>query len=174
MDKVILVNANDQAIGVAEKLQAHQQGLLHRAFSVFVMRHHHQQLETLLQQRQISKYHGGGLWTNTCCSHPQPEETVLMAAERRLQEELGFSVQLSEVGVFTYRAEFSNGLVEHEIDHVLIGEFNPAIRIIPNVDEVMATRWISIEDAAEEYQNNPNHYTPWFLQALNIIKKHYS
>lgn len=174
MDKVILVDANDQTIGVADKLAAHEQGLLHRAFSVFVVRLHQQQLEILLQQRQLSKYHGGGLWTNTCCSHPQPEETVLMAGKRRLQEELGFSVELAEISVFTYRAEFSNGLVEHEIDHVLIGEFNPSIQIKPNTDEVMATRWISVEAAIAEYQSNPSYYTPWFLQALDIVKKHYS
>jgi isopentenyl-diphosphate delta-isomerase type 1 len=174
MNQVILVDSQDQAIGVADKLEAHQQGWLHRAFSVFVTRQQNQQLEILMQQRQINKYHGGGLWTNTCCSHPQPEESVINAAERRLQEELGFTVPLTEIGVFTYRAEFSNGLIEHEVDHVLIGEFNNNLEIKPNVNEVMSYRWLTLADAAHEYRLNSAAFTPWFAEALALVKKHYS
>jgi isopentenyl-diphosphate delta-isomerase type 1 len=170
--QVILVDSNDQPIGTAEKILAHEQGWLHRAFSVFVLRKHNNQIEMLLQQRQTNKYHAGGLWTNTCCSHPQPGETVQQSAERRLQEELGFTLPLTEIGSFTYRAEFSNGLIEHEVDHVLIGEYKDSLSIEPNPNEVMDYRWISLSQGEQEAKSHPELYTPWFLEALNIVSQH--
>lgn len=172
MTNVILVDQHDNPIGTAEKLAAHQQGLLHRAFSVFVLRNTANGTELLLQQRQANKYHAGGLWTNTCCSHPQPNESIQESSERRLQEELGFSVHLTEIGAFQYRAEFPNGLIEHEIDHVLIGTFDESLIINPNPEEVMNYRWISMKDAEQEAKENPNHFTPWFSQALQIVQTH--
>jgi isopentenyl-diphosphate delta-isomerase type 1 len=174
MTDVILVNEQDIAIGSAEKLLAHQQGLLHRAFSVFIMRTHQEQLEILLQQRQSDKYHCGGLWTNSCCSHPRPEENILDAGQRRLQEELGFQVLLREIGVFTYRAEFANGLIEHEVDHILVGDFTDTIIIRPNPNEVMGHRWSTLSDTIQDCQLNPHLYTPWFLPALQIVNENYA
>lgn len=174
MTEVVLVNAQDQPIGTAEKLYAHQQGLLHRAFSVFILRKSATAVEFLLQQRHTQKYHGAGLWTNTCCSHPQPGEDTIAAGQRRLQEELGFTVSLREIGIFTYRAEFSNGLIENEVDHVLLGYFDEALTINPNPQEVMAYRWSSIPQAMQDYQVAPQHYTPWFAQALQIVNDYCS
>src|SRR5207237_2208441 len=119
-DYVILVDEKNQPIGQAEKMQAHRENLLHRAFSVFIVRNESQP-EILLQQRARHKYHSPLLWTNTCCSHPHLGESVIEAGKRRLQEELGISAELKDLGWFQYNAHFDNGLSEHEIDHVLIG-----------------------------------------------------
>src|SRR5687768_14206462 len=135
---VILVNEQDEPVGTMEKLEAHQKGLLHRAFSVFVV---NKNGEMLLQQRAQDKYHSGGLWTNTCCSHPLPGENVLDASHRRLMEEMGFDCPLREIFSFTYRAEFDNGLTEHEFDHVFFGEYDG--EVIPDTAEVQATRYLS-------------------------------
>ncbi|HSU49504.1 MAG TPA: isopentenyl-diphosphate Delta-isomerase, partial [Segetibacter sp.] len=121
MEEVILVNELDEQIGKMEKMEAHSKGLLHRAFSVFIF---NDQGEMLLQQRAVSKYHSGGLWTNACCSHPRPEEATEDAALRRLQEELGFTVSLAKIFDFRYNASFTNGLTEHEFDHVFVGTYN--------------------------------------------------
>ena len=121
MNKLILVDENDLPLGTAEKMEAHEKGLLHRAFSVFIF---NAQGKMLLQQRAINKYHSGGLWTNACCSHPYFEEETLVAAEKRLQEEMGFVSELKELFSFIYKAPFENGLTEHELDHVMIGYFN--------------------------------------------------
>ncbi|MFI4955316.1 MAG: isopentenyl-diphosphate Delta-isomerase, partial [Gammaproteobacteria bacterium] len=164
-----LVDEFDQPIGHAEKLFAHQQGLLHRAFSIFVLRKQNNRIEMLLQQRQKAKYHSGGLWTNSCCSHPRPNEDTLTAASKRLQEEFGFTVPLTEIGVFTYRAEFANGLIEHEVDHVFVGHFDDAITINPDPDEIMSYRWLSLEDALQDFNAHPEIYTPWFAQALEMV-----
>jgi len=118
-DQVILVDNDDQEVGEAEKMAVHEKGLLHRAFSVLVF---NSKGELLLQQRAKSKYHCGGLWTNTCCSHPRPGETILKAARRRLFEEMGIRCELEEIFSFSYRIEFPNGLTENEFDHVLIGK----------------------------------------------------
>jgi diphosphomevalonate decarboxylase len=166
-DDMILVDVEDRAIGFAEKLQTHQQGLLHRAFSVFIFRENGQQKEVLLQQRATDKYHCGGLWTNTCCSHPRPGEHVMSAAVRRLQEEMGISTELFPKGVFKYRAEFANGLVEHEIDHVLVGYWQED-DIAINKKEVAAYRWISIDNLQADIQANPDHYTAWLAEALRL------
>lgn len=120
--QVILVNELDQETGLMEKMEAHEKGLLHRAFSVFIM---NDQGDMLLQQRALDKYHSGGLWTNACCSHPLPGEAVEAAAHRRLSEEMGFDCPLRELFQFTYRTEFDNGLIEHEYDHVWTGTEHP-------------------------------------------------
>lgn len=167
---VILVDEQDHEIGHAEKIKAHQQNLLHRAFSVFIFNHEHQPA-VLLQQRALSKYHSPGLWTNTCCSHPRPRETIIAAGNRRLYEELGLSLTLTDLGWFKYQADFSNGLSEHEIDHVLIGRMDSTHLIQPNPNEVHAIRWVSLSDLEKELVNNPQQFTPWFKQALQLAKK---
>ena len=161
---VILVDENDNDIGVMEKLQAHQEGLLHRAFSVFIF---NDKQELLLQQRAISKYHSGGLWTNTCCSHPRPNETIKDAANRRLFEEMGMSCDLQIKTNFIYKTPFENGLTEHELDYVLIGNTNQNPQI--NKDEVESFKWLSIDDIKKEIISNPNNYTSWFKIALEKV-----
>lgn len=166
-EQVILVDENDQPIGTTEKIQAHEEGLCHRAFSVFVFRDEFGS-ELLLQQRAKEKYHSPNLWTNTCCSHPRPGENTLLAAERRLKEELGISVGLQAIGQFHYIAHFNNGLIENEVDHVLIGTLANQ-EIIPNSSEVQACRWVTLTDLKTELGAYPEHFTPWFKQALDIV-----
>lgn len=175
LESVILVDAADQAIGVAEKLAAHQLGLRHRAFSVVLQRRDSAgQVRVLLQQRQHTKYHCPGLWSNTCCSHPRPGEAILAAAERRLQEELGISgVALQTVGVFEYRVHLANGLIEHEVDHVLYGHV-PAeeIAITCNPAEVAAVRWQGLTALLTEVEQSPAIYTPWCAQVFAMFMKY--
>ncbi|MGJ3493939.1 isopentenyl-diphosphate Delta-isomerase [Piscirickettsia salmonis] len=167
-DHVILVDENDNEIGSDEKLSAHEKALLHRAFSVFIFRKNNKnQLELLIQQRQAQKYHCGGLWTNTCCSHPRPGEATTTAAERRLFEEMGITQALTPVGHFMYKAEFSNGLTEFEYDHVLTGEFHPQ-EFTVNPLEVDNYQWITIPKLILALETSPEHYTPWFKPALDI------
>ena len=170
--KVILVDENDNPIGSEEKLVAHQQGLLHRAFSVFVFYQHddEREPELLLQQRQTDKYHSGGMWTNTCCSHPRPDEQTIAAGERRLFEEMGIKLTLQEMGGFHYIAEFDNGLTENELDHVLIG-FAENKDVPFNIKEVQAIEWIPITDLLNELIEDPKKYTPWFAPALEVALK---
>jgi len=156
-DYVILVDNNDNPIGTEEKLAAHQHGgKLHRAFSVFVF---NDTGEIMLQRRALEKYHCPGLWTNTCCSHPRPWETSLAAATRRLQEEMWFVCPLEEKFSFVYRAEFSNGLTEHEFDHVFVGKYNQQPNLNPA--EAMEYKRISIEQLLHEIENHPESITPW-------------
>lgn len=155
-DSVILVNEQDEAIGFMEKMEAHQRGLLHRAFSVFIF---NTRGEILLQQRARSKYHSGGLWTNTCCSHPRANETIEEAGARRLQEEMGIACRVERVFQFIYRAELDSGLIENELDYVLFGNYNESFT--PNPEEVMNTRWISPEDLIRDCTSNPENYTAW-------------
>ncbi|MDO5104727.1 isopentenyl-diphosphate Delta-isomerase [Capnocytophaga sp.] len=156
-EKVILVDENDNPIGLMPKMEAHQKGVLHRAFSVFVM---NQKGEMMLQRRALHKYHSPGLWTNTCCSHQRENETNIEAGQRRLQEEMGFSVALSDVVSFIYKAPFDNGLTEHELDHILLGYYdgNPII----NPDEVADWKWEFPENIKKDIAQNPQHYTEWF------------
>lgn len=164
---VILVDEKDNEIGIEEKLAAHQKNLLHRAFSIFVFRHHGQ-LELLLQQRAFEKYHSPGLWTNTCCSHPRPQEAIVAAGERRLEEEFGFSLPLKNIGWFHYNAHFPNGLSENEIDHVLVGMLPENVTIKPNPKEIHAYRWITIEGLQKELREHPEQFTPWLEGALEL------
>lgn len=163
-EQVILVNENDEKIGLMPKMEAHEKALLHRAFSVFVF---NDKDELLLQQRAANKYHSPLLWTNTCCSHQRDGETNIEAGTRRLQEEMGFSCELKEVFSFIYKAPFDNGLTEHELDHVMVGEYsdNPII----NPTEVENYRWMNLYDVKTDIDMNPEIYTEWF----KIIFKEY-
>lgn len=164
---VILVDEADQQIGSAEKLSAHEQGLLHRAFSIFVFRLVDKEHEVLLQQRAASKYHSANLWTNTCCSHPLPGETVLGAAHRRLQEEFGFTVPLQTAGNFIYKAQLDQGLTEYEYDHVLIGLYSNET-IAPNPEEISNYQWVNIKNLRQAIKDSPAEYTAWLPEALGI------
>ncbi|NTE01223.1 isopentenyl-diphosphate Delta-isomerase [Agrobacterium tumefaciens] len=167
-EQVILVDVNDFPVGYMEKLEAHEKGMLHRAFSVFIF---NSKDELLLQQRAINKYHSGGLWTNTCCSHPRPEENNLKAANRRLMEEMGMKTDLSYAFNFTYRAEFDNGLIEHELDHVFFGKSD--LLPILNREEVENFKYLSLSSLKKELQLNPDEYTPWLKICLEKVIEHY-
>jgi isopentenyl-diphosphate delta-isomerase len=157
-EQVILVDTNDQPIGLMPKMEAHEKGELHRAFSVFIL---NDKGELMLQQRAFHKYHSPGLWTNTCCSHQRDGETNIAAGKRRLQEEMGFVTDLREVTSFIYKAPFNNGLTEHELDHIMIGQFND----IPNInpEEVADWKWMPVDAVRENIQNQPENYTVWFI-----------
>lgn len=155
-DDIVLVNADGHETGTMEKIQAHQAGVLHRAFSILIV---NDQGELLLQQRSAGKYHSAGLWSNACCSHPAPEETVLQAAHRRLLEELDFDCDLEEIFAFTYWADVGNGLIEHEYDHVLLGRYDGSYR--PNPDEIDSCKWLSLPALADEIWSYGSSYTYW-------------
>jgi isopentenyl-diphosphate delta-isomerase len=161
-EMVILVNEHDKEIGLMEKQEAHIKGLLHRAFSVMVF---NGKGEMLLQQRALSKYHSGGLWTNTCCSHPRQGETTEQAAHRRLQEEMGFDCELKLHQTFIYKAPFENGLTEHELDHVFVGIYNQNPHI--NLDEVNDFHWISLSELDQQLRNQPEKFTVWFKMIMD-------
>jgi isopentenyl-diphosphate delta-isomerase len=154
---VILVDDADRPIGLMEKMEAHEKGLLHRAFSVFVF---NSRKEILLQQRAFSKYHSPGLWTNTCCSHPREGETNIQAGERRLWEEMGLRIPLKELFSFIYKADFDNGLTEHEYDYVLVG-CSDDIPVV-NPKEVASWKWLPLEAIKEGIAQSPQQYTAWF------------
>ena len=170
IEKVILVDENDNQVGVMPKLEAHQKGLLHRAFSVFIF---NSKYELLLQKRASSKYHSGGLWTNTCCSHPREGEEILDAANRRLIEEMGIETSLRKVHDFIYKAELDNDLIEHEFDHVFYGIYNEDPII--NEDEADDFKWIDMDSLNEDIKQNGDNYTIWFKIAFeyfyNYLKK---
>jgi isopentenyl-diphosphate delta-isomerase len=156
-EQVILVDEKDNPVGLMEKIKAHEEAVLHRAFSVFVI---NRKGELLLQQRALHKYHSPGLWTNTCCSHQRPGETNIEAGRRRLREEMGMECELEDTFWFIYRAEFDNGLTEHELDHVLVGfcDHNPVI----NPDEVADFKWMDLESVRQHMKSHPDLYTEWF------------
>jgi isopentenyl-diphosphate delta-isomerase len=154
---VVLVDEQDQEIGQMEKMEAHRLGLLHRAFSILLF---NSKGELLLQQRAAHKYHSPLLWTNTCCSHQRPGETTLMAAERRLREEMGLSAPLQSAFNFLYKANLDQGLSEHELDHVVFGYTNQDPIINP--EEVQAFQWITIDQLSQQLKNNPQTLTVWF------------
>jgi len=163
--QVILVDENDTPVGVEEKLTAHQKGLLHRAFSVFVF---NSKGELLIQKRAKEKYHSGGLWTNTCCSHPSPGEETLAGAHRRLQEEMGFDCPIREAGSLLYRTEFDNGLTEHEFDHILIGEYDGPIDNV-NPDEAEDWKWVASKELLDDMKEKPEAYTYWFKLSIEEV-----
>lgn len=167
IEQVILVDAQDRELGLMEKMEAHRKGLLHRAFSIFILNDNE---ELLLQRRAESKYHSGGLWTNTCCSHPRKGETLQQAAHRRLMEEMGFDCELEKALDFVYRAEFSDGLTEHEYDHVFIGYFNGTPRINP--DEVSDYKWMPLDEVKKDLLRNPQNYTEWFKIVFDRFYNH--
>ena len=169
-EKVILVDKNDNQVGLMPKLEAHEKGVLHRAFSIFIF---NSKYELLLQKRASSKYHSGGLWTNTCCSHPREGEDILDAANRRLDEEMGIKTSLRKVYDFIYKAELDNQLTEHEFDHVFYGVFDNDP--ILNKDEAEDFKWVDMETLNNDIIKNENNYTVWFKIAFeyfyNYLKK---
>ena len=164
-DKVILVDNNDNQIGLMAKLEAHEKGVLHRAFSVFIFNNHG---ELMLQRRALTKYHSPGLWTNTCCSHQRDGESNISSGKRRLNEEMGFDTELFEKTSFIYKAKFDNGLIEHEFDHVLVGSYNHSPII--NSIEVDCWKWMSLENIKKDINDHPDKYTAWFKI---IFEKYY-
>ena len=164
MEQVLLVDENDQEIGIMEKMQAHREGLLHRAFSVLIF---NSKNELLLQKRAVKKYHSGGLWTNTCCSHPRPEEQIVTAANRRLKEEMGIQAELNPLFHFIYKTELDNDMIEHELDHVLIGTSDSLPNLNP--EEAEDYRFISLAELNKEIKAFPDNFTVWF----KIIIQHY-
>jgi len=155
-EQVLLVNERDEAVGTMGKLEAHQVGALHRAFSVFLF---DEQGRLLIQKRAAGKYHSAGLWTNTCCSHPRPDETVQDAAQRRLMEEMGIDTPLEHRFSFLYKASFDNGLHEHELDHVFFGSWSGTAE--PHPEEAEDWKYISLDALAADMRHNPEHYTVW-------------
>lgn len=169
-NQVVLVDVNDRVIGCEDKLRAHQHGQLHRAFSIFVARCHRGQVEVLLQQRALTKYHCGGLWSNTCCSHPQPDEDIKQSALARLQEELGFSLDnIDWADSHRYKATLDNGLIEHEFDHLFVG-WHQSPKIDANKEEVHATKWLSIDAIESAMIRTPQSFTPWFAQTFAKVR----
>jgi isopentenyl-diphosphate delta-isomerase len=164
LEQVILVDPQDNELGVRDKLQAHLHGELHRAFSVYVLNADGQ---LLLQQRAGSKYHTAGMWSNTCDGHPRPGETVPRAAQRRLTEEMGIACPLVVRAAFPYRADVGEGLVEHEIDHLLIGRYDADPKPDPN--EVSAWKWMDLSAVAEDAEAHPEQYVPWLAIALTYV-----
>ncbi|MFL3660876.1 MAG: isopentenyl-diphosphate Delta-isomerase [Polaribacter sp.] len=156
-EHVILVDINDQKIGLMEKIEAHEKALLHRAFSVFIF---NEKGELMLQQRAASKYHSPLLWTNTCCSHQRDGESNIKAGRRRLQEEMGFVTDITEVFSFIYKAPFDNGLTEHEFDHVMIGKYEGTPNL--NKEEAASYKWMPLADVKKSIEKNPEIYTEWF------------
>jgi isopentenyl-diphosphate delta-isomerase len=160
-EELILVDAQDRELGVKEKMEAHVEGALHRAFSVFIF---DSEKRLLLQKRARTKYHSGGLWSNTACGHPRPGEATLAAAQRRLREEMGFDCELREAFEFLYRAELDGALIEHEYDHVFVGthEGEPA----PDPSEVEGWRWITMDELRRRLTDEPEHYSYWLKAAV--------
>ncbi len=166
-EKVILVDKYDREVGVAEKISVHREGRLHRAFSVFVFNSRGQ---LLLQKRARTKYHSGSLWTNTCCSHPRPAESIEKEARRRLREEMGFDCELKEIFSFIYKAKVDNDLFEHEYDRVFMGHFDgePA----PSPDEVEDWKWVDLEELKENIEEKPEMYTHWLRICIDSVISH--
>lgn len=167
MEHVILVDENDQVLGTEEKIQAHRDAKLHRAFSIFIF---NAKGEMMLQRRAEEKYHCGGLWTNTCCSHPQEGETPEQAAHRKLKQEMGFDTELKHLFWFIYKAPFDNGLTEHELDHVFIGTWDGEPEVNP--EEAADWKWAAPEEVRQDVAANPDKYTPWFKIALDKVIEH--
>ncbi|MCD6066083.1 MAG: isopentenyl-diphosphate delta-isomerase [Bacteroidetes bacterium] len=164
MEQVILVNEQDKELGTMEKMQAHLEGKLHRAFSVFIF---DTAGRLLLQKRALDKYHSAGLWTNTCCSHPRPGETTADAALRRLEEEMGMRCELKHIFSFVYKAGMENGLTEHEYDHIFFGSYSESPSI--NREEVSEWKYESLAAIAENMKAHPDQYTVWFKLVFERI-----
>lgn len=165
--KVILVNELDEPIGEMEKLQAHEAGVLHRAFSIFIFNCKN---EMLLQKRADEKYHSGGLWTNACCSHPRPGEDLLTAARSRLMLEMGFSTSLTKAFTFIYKTSFDNGLTEYEFDHVFIGRYDGVI--FPDLQEASSYAYMTMAAIKKGIYDTPQYYTSWFKIAFPKLEQY--
>ena len=166
-EHVVLVDETDRAIGTEGKLAAHVTGALHRAFSVFVF---DRTGNLLLQRRARTKYHSGGSWANTCCGHPRPGESVHSAATRRLREEMGLRCELRPLTAFRYRADVGNGLVEHEYDHILVGQYDGPPS--PDPDEVEDWRWVPLNELTGEIARHGDQFAAWFSPALGELRAH--
>jgi isopentenyl-diphosphate delta-isomerase len=162
MANIILVDTNDNAIGTMEKMEAHRKGLLHRAFSIILFNSNG---EVLLQKRSKNKYHSGGLWTNTCCSHPLPDEPMHEATRRRLKHEMGIDIQPEFAFKFIYKTDLDHNLIEHELDHVFFGTFN-GIPVI-NEDEVEEWKFMNLKSIRKDMKEFPDNYTAWFKLIVN-------
>lgn len=168
---ILLVNKKDEIIGKAEKIKAHKgKGLLHRAFSVFVF--YNDQL--LIQKRNKNKYHSGGLWSNTCCSHPTTAKNLLQNVKKRLEEEMGFTCDINYEFKFKYEKTFSNKMTEKEIDYVFIGNCNKKPNIQPNPTEVEDWKWIKINKLRKYIKNNSSQYTYWFKKSYKKVYEIYN
>ena len=166
-EMVVLINENDEVKGLMEKMQAHKTGLLHRAFSVFLFNN---QGEMLLQKRAAHKYHSPNQWTNAVCSHPRDGETYKDAALRRMKEELGIEVEIDHKFFFIYKADVGDGLWEHELDHVFVGNYQGEFQLNP--EEVSEVRYISQENLEKEMTENPANFTEWFKIILKEYQEH--
>lgn len=162
---LIWVDLMDNEVGYGEKLETHQKNILHRAFSVFL----YSNGKMLIQQREENKYHSGGLWANSCCSHPRKGEEVLVAADRRMEEELGIpqgTCQLKEIDSFVYFQQY-DGLSEYEFDHVIVGEYDGEIKANP--EELQDYRWVTYEELEKELMEHPEHFAAWFRIAAPTV-----
>ena len=164
MEKIILVDKNDKEIGTGEKLKVHKEGKLHRAFSIFIF---NSQGQMLIQKRNSNKYHSGGLWSNTCCSHPRAGKALTEEIHERLKQEMGFDTDLKEIFSFIYKVRFDNNLYEHEFDHVYIGRYDNDPK--PNPQEAEECKWIPISELTCDTKRNPDDYTYWFKAALERV-----
>jgi len=169
MESVILVDKNDNELGLMEKMEAHEKAVLHRAFSVFIF---NSEGKLMLQQRALHKYHSPGLWTNTVCSHPRSGEKTSAAAHRRIVEEMGFDCDFEEAFSFIYKADVGQGLVEHEFDHVFIGKSEKPPKINP--DEVASWKYVDLNWLEKDVEENPDDYTIWFKIALAEVISHFN
>lgn len=166
-EEITLVDIDDHITGYSTKEDVHKRGLLHRAFSVFIVNDN----KMLIQMRNPNKYHSGGLWSNACCSHQRKEEILSKAVHRRMNEELGFDCPLEEKFKFIYRTRFENGLVEYELDHVFVGEYCGEVCIDPN--EASEIRWVEFDKLKSELLDNPENFSSWFIicapRVLNLL-----
>lgn len=169
MEHVILVDDENNEVGTMEKMEAHEKGVLHRAFSIFIF---NSTGEMLLHRRANEKYHCGGMWTNAVCSHPRPDEGQSDALRRKMLQEMGFFTEVKKAFDHTYKANLDNGLIEHEYDEVFYGIYEGPLS--PNPEEVQAYRYTSIAEIREELQVKPEIFTPWFIQIFEPMAQYYS
>ena len=167
-NRVVLVDQNNNEIGTEDKLDAHKKGLLHRAFSIFIFNDNNQ---ILLQKRSDVKYHSAGLWSNTCCSHPYNDKQLVEYANTRLLQEMGIQSNLKEFFSFIYKAEFSNGLIEFEYDHVFFGKYNSDPML--NIDEASSFKWINFKQLQLEIEENPTKFTFWLKKIVKDYSKYF-
>jgi len=167
IEEVVLVNIDDSVVGKMDKLEAHKKGLLHRAFSILIF---NSKNEFLLQKRASGKYHSGSLWSNTCCSHPRPDEELIDAANRRLKEEMGLSASLKSIYSFIYKIDFHDGLSEHELDYVIVG-FTDELPLL-NKEEASDWKYLSYYDLIKDIEMHPDSYTYWFKMIVENIGNH--
>lgn len=175
IELMTLVNTKGEITGYAEKIETHLRGELHLAFSLMIMRSNGADTEYLLQQRALHKYHSGGLWANTCCSHPQPNEGITDAAQRRVAEELGIAntLNLSTIGWIQYKYSLDNQMIEHELNNIVIANVND-IEWQQNPDEVMDVKWWKEHEVIEYLRCEPTAFVAWFPVVFDFIKKNQS